>query len=602
MKNYFEKMKSKMKNEDGAVALLVALLMVVLLGFTSLAIDMGLAYYQKQKLQNACDSAALAGVQYLPNKTSAEKHAKEYFEMNFGNPCDITVDVLDSNTKIRVTAKTKVNTSFGKILGSNQISVGSNAAAGKKVTKTVSNANFKYLLYADEGNLPLGGQWVFYGSVHSNGTVHVDSQDGMGSIEEVSYGTKATFQAERTFIVKDEASGTYYEFYLYELKQGKLYIKPATSTDYKDDLYCVASKTANGKTIADLDNEDIAYFPLSRFLEQKDDVEIPKELYSECEETVKDMKSAYDSKISEIKNAINNKPNTWAYLNWKNDGNRWNAMQNFYNNSNPLTKPTICIDKDDTYATGNANVTFDYEFVLNRAGANAALDYQGGKDLTYKGGMVFLCDSPNKSSFTQSYTRCGTLTIKKHLYANTSIKIMASQKSYWPVEYYDYIIDGDVYVDGNIYFQGVKVKGNIYATGNIELDGCTVEGFIAAKKNIKFTNMETSASSLAKDINANPLSVYSQEGDIVCAPGNTNAFRLAGVMVAPKGDITLQNNIVFYGHIVGKTIGKGSQTTKYIEGHPLTDLPNYEKHEDDIMAPSGGSVAVEEKVDYILTE
>ena len=598
MKNYFR----KMKNEDGAVMVLVAILMVVLLAMTSLAMDMGLAYFQKQRLQNACDAAALAGSQSLPNASTAERYAREYFSQNYNQPCDVNVVITDSNSKIRVTAKTDIATVFGKILGTQSIDITANAAAGKKVKRTVSNTNFKYLLYADEGNLPLGGQWRFYGSVHSNGTVQVSAQDGTGFVEEVSYGTKATFQAELAFPVKNESTGEYINYYLYELKSGKLYIKPATSTDNKNNLYCVASKDQNGKSLADLDAANISYAPLSHFLEEKGDVEIPKELYADCETKISEMKSSFNSKMNDIKNAINDKPNTWKYLNWKGDGNRWNTMQTFYNTSHPLTNRTICIDEDNTYATGGSDVTLDYEFVLNRNGANAGLDYQGGKALTYKQGMVFYCNNPDRSSFTQSYTNCSSLVINSHLYANTSVKIMASKKSYWPVEYNKYVIDGDVYVDGNLYLQGVKVTGDIYATGNIELDGCVTEGFVAAKKDIKFTNMQTSSSSLAKDINANPLSVYSQNGDILCAPGDSNSFSLAGIMVAPNGDITLQNNIIFYGHIIGKTIGKGSQMTRYMEGHPLTDLPNYEANKDQLMDLNGGSQTIEEDVSYVLVE
>ena len=598
MKNYFK----RIKNEDGAVMILVAILMVVLLSMTTLAMDMGLAYFQRQRLQNACDAAALAGSQYLPNSSTAEKYAREYFSANFDQPCEVVVNVTDSNTRIRVSAKAGISTIFGKVLGAEKIDIATNAAAGKKVKTKISNANFKYLLYADQGTLPLGGSWRFYGSVHSNGNVHVSAQDGTGFIEEVSYGSKATFESELAFPIKNEATGEYINYYLYELKNNRLYIKPATSTDDKGNLYCVASKDQNGKTLADLDAANISYVALSHFLEEKDDVTIPKDLYADCENKISEMKVAYNSKISEIKSAITNKPNTWNYLNWKGDGNRWNSMQTFYGTAHPLSKRTICIDEDNTYATGNSDVTFDYEFALNRNSANSGLDYQGGKALTYKKGMVFVCDNPNKSSFTQSYTNCSSLVINGHLYANTSVKIMATKKSYWPVEYNKYVIDGDVYVDGNLYLQGVTVTGDIYATGNIELDGCTTEGFVAAKKDIKFTNMQTSASSLAKDINANPLSVYSQEGDILCAPGGSNNFSLAGIMVAPNGDITLQNNIVYYGHIIGKTIGNGSQTTHYMEAHPLTDLPNYEDNKDKLMNLNGGSQTVEEDISYVLVE
>jgi Flp pilus assembly protein TadG len=46
--------------ERGAVAVLVALLMVVLLGFGAIAIDVGMLYAQQAQLQNGADAAALA--------------------------------------------------------------------------------------------------------------------------------------------------------------------------------------------------------------------------------------------------------------------------------------------------------------------------------------------------------------------------------------------------------------------------------------------------------------------------------------------------------------------------------------------------------------
>lgn len=50
-------------SERGAVAVLVALLAVVLLGFTAIAVDVGMLYSERAQLQNGADAAALAVAQ-----------------------------------------------------------------------------------------------------------------------------------------------------------------------------------------------------------------------------------------------------------------------------------------------------------------------------------------------------------------------------------------------------------------------------------------------------------------------------------------------------------------------------------------------------------
>ncbi|KAF5056625.1 putative Flp pilus-assembly TadE/G-like protein [anaerobic digester metagenome] len=67
--------KKILKEEDGQALVLVALMMVVLIGFAAIAVDIGMVTWQKSNLQNAADAAALAGAMDLPNKTSAEDSA-----------------------------------------------------------------------------------------------------------------------------------------------------------------------------------------------------------------------------------------------------------------------------------------------------------------------------------------------------------------------------------------------------------------------------------------------------------------------------------------------------------------------------------------------
>ena len=52
--------KSKFKDQSGVTAIIVAVSMVMLLGFVALAIDIGYLYTTKNELQNVADAAALA--------------------------------------------------------------------------------------------------------------------------------------------------------------------------------------------------------------------------------------------------------------------------------------------------------------------------------------------------------------------------------------------------------------------------------------------------------------------------------------------------------------------------------------------------------------
>jgi Flp pilus assembly protein TadG len=53
-------------DEHGQVAIVVALMLVVLLGFAALVVDVGLNWAARTQAQAAADAAALAGVIALP--------------------------------------------------------------------------------------------------------------------------------------------------------------------------------------------------------------------------------------------------------------------------------------------------------------------------------------------------------------------------------------------------------------------------------------------------------------------------------------------------------------------------------------------------------
>ena len=58
---------SNLKDQTGAVAIMVALLLIVFIGFAALAIDLGHLYVVRNELQNGADAGALAGARFLYN-------------------------------------------------------------------------------------------------------------------------------------------------------------------------------------------------------------------------------------------------------------------------------------------------------------------------------------------------------------------------------------------------------------------------------------------------------------------------------------------------------------------------------------------------------
>lgn len=61
--------QSNLKDQTGAVAIMVALLLIVFIGFAALAIDLGHLYVVRNEIQNAADAGALAGARFLYNDT-----------------------------------------------------------------------------------------------------------------------------------------------------------------------------------------------------------------------------------------------------------------------------------------------------------------------------------------------------------------------------------------------------------------------------------------------------------------------------------------------------------------------------------------------------
>jgi hypothetical protein len=152
-----KKLMKIVKNEDGQVLVLMALLLVVLLGCAALVIDTALVYGTKGKLQNAANAAALAGARYLPNDTStANSTAINYGGLNGASETTPTAPYNGDSTKIEVVCKKTILYQFARVLGFKQADVSARAVA-QKTTFGDSGDPFGYALFAGEGAVSYNG-------------------------------------------------------------------------------------------------------------------------------------------------------------------------------------------------------------------------------------------------------------------------------------------------------------------------------------------------------------------------------------------------------------------------------------------------------------
>lgn len=124
-------LKIFMKNEDGAVVVLVALMMTVLMGFAALAIDVGYMYNQRRSLQNAADAGALAGVLEIELSGDYESAAKTTVLKNITIPVENITVTLVAPKKVKVDVEQVAERIFSVFLTSSTSNVGASATAEK---------------------------------------------------------------------------------------------------------------------------------------------------------------------------------------------------------------------------------------------------------------------------------------------------------------------------------------------------------------------------------------------------------------------------------------------------------------------------------------
>ena len=172
--------RSFRKSEEGAVAVLVALGMTVLFGFTALTVDFGMEASCKQALQNAADAAALAGAADLGanrNLSTIEATVSRYCAANGFDPEDekVTVSVQRLAKDLKVTVSKNLSMGFSSVLTGESSRTVSASATAKCATifGSCPYAMFAGQKIEDDGfGILIGGNNItINGNIHSNSDI-----------------------------------------------------------------------------------------------------------------------------------------------------------------------------------------------------------------------------------------------------------------------------------------------------------------------------------------------------------------------------------------------------------------------------------------------
>ncbi len=176
------------RGEAGQTLVLFVFALAALLGFTALAIDVGLILHERRQLQNAADAAALAGAQELfDSPAAAVAKAQEYAVANGIDLTDpdytfqATTPYQGDPGKIEVKVSSQVGFLFGRALGLDFVNVPARAVAEQD---SVSGTTDEYALFvmndACSANNPLmvtGSVNLVIGAVHSNSKITISGSN-----------------------------------------------------------------------------------------------------------------------------------------------------------------------------------------------------------------------------------------------------------------------------------------------------------------------------------------------------------------------------------------------------------------------------------------
>ncbi len=143
IKNLGKHAKRLWANEQGAVAPLVGVCIIMLIGAVAVAVDIGRGQVAQSKLQASLDSAGLAAGSLVGqnlDEDTLKPEAEKYLNANFhGATIDATItdfdlDLSDDETIVTLSAEATLPTTFMRIFGKNQMQVSARSEITREMT------------------------------------------------------------------------------------------------------------------------------------------------------------------------------------------------------------------------------------------------------------------------------------------------------------------------------------------------------------------------------------------------------------------------------------------------------------------------------------
>lgn len=174
------KLRTFRKQEEGSVAVIVAICLTVLFGFTALAVDFGMMAACRQSMQNAADAAALAGAADLGRNRSQQivrDTVDTYCAANGFDPQreDISVEFETLGKTITVTIRRQMPMGFSAVLTGQRTRSVSAAATAEAISIF---GGCPYAMFAsqrieeDGTGIEINGNDIYInGNIHSNSDI-----------------------------------------------------------------------------------------------------------------------------------------------------------------------------------------------------------------------------------------------------------------------------------------------------------------------------------------------------------------------------------------------------------------------------------------------
>lgn len=131
-----EKISSYLRHTCGAIVILFAIMVPVIISAVGMAIDFAGAYLVQQRLAQAIDAAALAGAAYSSDADEIEEKMRDFFDANFPPEklgATFEPEITVSGDEIHVSGRAVYETYFMTVVGIHSVEVAANTVVQREV-------------------------------------------------------------------------------------------------------------------------------------------------------------------------------------------------------------------------------------------------------------------------------------------------------------------------------------------------------------------------------------------------------------------------------------------------------------------------------------